>query len=152
MTDKQIIIDGVQFNKWGDFLIDYELNGIYKTISSSDKCYKILKSLIEQLLRKEQECEELKNKLTKSIFEDGKKQIALDIAIYERDKLKQTLTEIKSILELYANSKVGEEQPDGTYKLSGGIWDSFGFCTTTYDPRPARQALQKISECEGNDE
>lgn len=64
MTDKQIIIDGVQFNKWGDFLIDYELNGIYKTISSSDKCYKILKSLIEQLKRKEQECKELKENET----------------------------------------------------------------------------------------
>lgn len=58
--DKQIIIDGVQFNKWGDFLIDYELSGTYKTISSSDKCYKILKSLIEQLKRKEKECEKLK--------------------------------------------------------------------------------------------
>lgn len=63
-------------------------------------------------------------------------------------KYKKALKEIKPILELYANSKVGEEQSDGTYILSGGIWGSFGFCTTTYDPRPARQALQKINECE----
>jgi hypothetical protein len=63
-------------------------------------------------------------------------------------KLEKTLAEIKPILELYANSKIGEEQPDGTYKLSGGIWDSFGFCATTYDPRPAREGLKKISEVE----
>lgn len=61
-------------------------------------------------------------------------------------KYKECLTEIKPILELYANSKIGEEQLDGTYKLSGSIWDSFGFCTTTYDPRPAREGLKKISE------
>ena len=66
---------------------------------------------------------------------------------YEQaEKLKQTLAEIKPILEFYANSKIGEEQPDGTYKLSGGIWDGLGFCTTTYDPRPAREGLKKISE------
>ena len=67
-------------------------------------------------------------------------------------KLKQTLTEIKPILELYANSKMGEEQQDGTYKLSGGIWDGLGICTTTYDPKPAREGLKKISECEVEDE
>ena len=62
MTDKeQIIIDGVQFNKFGDFFIDYDFNGRFQSISSSAKEYKILKSLIEQLLRKTQECEELKN-------------------------------------------------------------------------------------------
>ena len=59
----------------------------------------------------------------------------------ENDKLKQTLAEIKPILEFYANSKMGEEQPDRTYKimLSGGY-------IMAYDPKPARQALQKISE------
>ena len=59
--------------------------------------------------------------------------------IKELLKLKQTLVEIKPILEFYANSKMGEEQPDKTYKimLSNG-------CIMTYDPKPARQALQKI--------
>ena len=57
--DKQIIIDGVQFGKWGDFYIDYDLDGHFKSITSSAKEYKILKSLIDQLKRKEQECEEL---------------------------------------------------------------------------------------------
>lgn len=64
-------------------------------------------------------------------------------------KLKQTLTEIKPILELYANTKAGEEQLDGTYKIIikeskvlGGSYLAY------YDPRPAKQALQKISGCE----
>ena len=64
------------------------------------------------------------------------------------EKLKQTLTEIKPILELYANSKIyGEEQLDGTYKITvknlsvlGGSYIAY------YDPRPAKQALQKINE------
>ena len=59
----------------------------------------------------------------------------------EADKLKQTLTEIKPILEFYANSKMGEEQPDRTYKIMCS-----GDYIMVYDPKPAREALQKISE------
>lgn len=71
--------------------------------------------LYKQLKRKEQECEELK----------------------------QTLTEIKPILEFYANSNMGEEHPDKTYHIMLN-----GSYIMVYDPKPARQALQKISECE----
>lgn len=87
-----------------------------------------------ELLRKEQECEELKDLNTRL---DNQREAYWK----EYQKLKQTLTEIKSILEFYANSKMGEEQPDRTYKimLSGGY-------IMAYDPKPARQALQKISE------
>lgn len=85
------------------------------------------------------EIEELKNKI---------KELLHDCNSCNFHKYKQTLIEIKPILECYANSKIGEEQPDGTYKLSGGIWDSFGICTTIYDPRPAREGLKKISEVE----
>lgn len=61
----------------------------------------------------------------------------------ECEKYKQTLTEIKPILEFYANSNIGEEQPDKTYHIIlNGSYIMF------YDPKPARQALQKISECE----
>lgn len=63
MTKEQIIIDGIQFNKFGDFYVDYDLNGKFQSISSSAKEYKILKSLIKQLTRKTQECEELKEKI-----------------------------------------------------------------------------------------
>lgn len=84
----------------------------------------------------------------KLMAENEKLKIYKSITPLKVKKLVKTLNEIKPILELYANSNVGEEQPDGTYKLSSGIGGSFGFgfCTTTYDPRPARQALQKISE------
>lgn len=56
---EQIMIDGIQFNKFGDFYVDYDFNNKFQSISSSAKEYKILKSLIEQLTRKTQECEEL---------------------------------------------------------------------------------------------
>lgn len=98
--------------------------------------------LIKQLDQLKAENEELKEKINKLLDERNKYLDNWGINLI----YKQTLIDIKPILELYANSKVGEEQSDGTYKLSGGIWDSLGFCTTTYDPRPARQALQKISE------
>lgn len=77
--------------------------------------------------------------------------IDMDIAL-ENEKLKQALTEIKPILELYAISKVGEEQADGTYKFSGRYVESNGLVCINYDPRPAKQALQKISECEATNE
>ena len=75
-----------------------------------------------------------------------------DFLAETNSRLKQTLTEIKPILELYANSKIGEEQPDGTYKYSGkysGKYiESNGLVCINYDPRPAREGLKKISECE----
>lgn len=57
------------------------------------------------------------------------------------NKLATCIEKIKPILELYANSKIGEEQLDGTYKIMLG--DSY---IMFYDPRPAREALRKISE------
>ena len=70
--------------------------------------------------------------------------------IKEHDKgLKaiKTLAEIKPILEFYANSKMGEEQPDRTYK----IMLSSGYIMV-YDPKPAREALRKINEVENEKE
>ena len=85
-----------------------------------------LKSLIE----KYEEC----NKYL--VEENGKTYTRLEY------KLLRTINEIKPILEIYANSSMGEEQPDKTYhiRLNGGY-------IMVYDPKPARQALQKISEC-----
>ena len=73
----------------------------------------VIKELEQKLLSKEQECEELK----------------------------QTLEELREVLEFYANSKIGEKQEDGSYKilLNGGY-------ITIYDPKPAREALRKINE------
>lgn len=65
------------------------------------------------------------------------------------ERYKKVLEEIKPILELYANSKIGEEQPDGTYKIVGkAIGVMGGACIVYYDPRPAREGLKKISEVE----
>ena len=69
--------------------------------------------------------------------------------IYEHDKgLKaiKTLEEIREVLEFYANSKIGEKQEDGSYKLEFTFSDiATPFCIK-YDPNPAREALQKINE------
>ena len=140
MTDKQIIIDGVDVSGCPHYI---HKDG---SCSSHDcECVKCVHNVCfyKDYKAKEQECEELKKQVDIT-------QMFLDACNNSCEHFKQTLTEIKSILELYANSKVGEEQSDGTYQLSSGILDSFGFgfCTTTYDPRPARQALQKISEVE----
>lgn len=69
----------------------------------------------------------------------------------KNDQLKACLTEIKPILEFYANSKIGEKQEDGTYRIelsykygSSNMYDAP--CYYKYNPKPAKQALQKISE------
>ena len=63
----------------------------------------------------------------------------------KNEKLEQTLAEIEPILELYANSKIGEEQLDGTYKVIVECLSvPNGAYTVHYDPKPAKQALQKI--------
>lgn len=92
--------------------------------------------LLEQLKANN---EELK-KIIKRLDVPKHEVIDMDIAL-ENEKLKQTLTEIKPILEFYANSKMGEEQLDGTYKITL----SSGYIMI-YDPKPAKKALQKISE------
>ena len=64
--------------------------------------------------------------------------------LYESRKeyLPKALTEY--ILELYANSKIGEKQLDGTYKITVKNSSILGDTYITFDPRPAKQALQKI--------
>ena len=63
----------------------------------------------------------------------------------KNEKLEQTLTEIEPVFELYANSKIGEEQLDGTYKVIVECLSvPNGAYTVHYDPKPAKQALQKI--------
>ena len=66
----------------------------------------------------------------------------------EKRVLLQTLAEIKPILEFYANSKIGEEQADGTYKieLAGNSMRGYGTDFLIFNPKPAKQALQKIRE------
>lgn len=75
----------------------------------------------------------------------------------EANRLYNCLQEAKEVLEYYANSTLGELQDDGTYKyfISEKQQPTFHATGTTYpreiltyDPRPAKEALQKISEVE----
>ena len=193
MTDKHIIIDGVDVSKCKYFDCDskkckaeyyvrhgYEIveydscrenpNCYYKQLQrekqnsqeardTAIKEFNRAEKLKMLLKRKEQECEKAKQNaqdtydLWQELIESfnilqGKK-IKLE---QEYEKLKQTLTEIKPILELYANSRIGEEQLDGTYKIIVEDLKVLGDMYITFDPRPAKQALQKISGCEANND
>ena len=175
MTDKeQIMIDGVDvsgcelYSKYREKYCEWHLP------CQGQSCSYKLDWALKQLKLKEQECEELKIyiesneqqvKEVETLVMDNDRLInELDQLKEENNELKKkcniytcgicgnkedcnkfykTLAEIKPILEFYANSCMGEEQPDKTYK----IMLSRGYIMV-YDPKPARQALQKISEVE----
>ena len=123
MTDKQIIIDGVDvsgceyYNK--DDKTCREVNGNYDTdICEFDKCENS-NCYYKQLKRKEQECEKLKEAI------DGLLKIQYQLAD-SCTKYEQTLTEIKEIAE---------------DKIYIGFWDE-----------QISGILQKIRECEAENE
>ena len=63
------------------------------------------------------------------------------------DKLKQTLSDIKPILEVYADTKIGIEQPNGTYSMEIKDYKVIGGTYfITYNPNLAKTALNKINE------
>ena len=123
------------------------------------------KEQAEKIKSLKQECEELKKELQAQRDFTAHEQKLIYCVAYDETcktgndckqgkcifkdniKLKQTLAEIKPILEFYANSNMEEEQPDRTYKFM-----LCGSYLTIYDPKPARQALQKIKECEVENE
>lgn len=81
---------------------------------------------------------------------------------FENKTLKEKLEKVKSTLELYANSKIGALQDNGTYRIDCGgdaVIGSFRLQTSntfglpsifTYDPRPAKEALNILGEDNGN--
>ena len=176
MTDKQIIINGKECRYW--FRLNPDDYRKCSLRGKNDNCDEIKDCFVKELLSKlalkeqelqeamdnyvqldlqrvkeynelvelykakEQECEELKETI------DGLLKIQYQLAD-SCTKYEQTIAEIKPILELYANSKIGEEQLDGTYKITVKNSSVLGDTYITFDPRPAKQALQKISECEG---
>lgn len=127
-----------------------------KAKQNAQDTYELYQALMESFnilqgekIKLEQECEELKKEL-EAVYNDCKGCPTCNEALYNANlyakkyrKLKQTLIEIKPILDFYANSNMGEEQPDRTYKIL-----SNGSYIIIYDPKPARQALQKINEVE----
>lgn len=62
------------------------------------------------------------------------------------NQYKQTFAEIEPVLELYANTKIGVEKPDGTSKIIIEDLGVLGSTYITFNPNPAKQALQKINE------
>ena len=155
MTDKQIIkkfsdnhclvLENNQVSLREDEITAYRI----VLGKSTNELLEFVKDTYLQLKAKEQECDGLTADTVYLRDRVGKLERAILRRNEQLDKLKQTLTEIKPILELYANSKIGEEQLGGIYKITvkdlkvlGGSYIAF------YDPRPAKQALQKINEYE----
>ena len=138
MTDK---IDGKECRYWfRPNPSDYRrcaLRGKDDNCDEINDCF--IKELLGKLAQKDEECKRLKEEIKTNGFG------CFNIEISEQlDQFKQTLAEIKPILELYANSKIGEEQLDGTYKITVKNSSILGDTYITFDPRPAKQALQKI--------
>ena len=156
---EEIIIDGVDVSKCGHYHygkceIDYDEwnNEIirYNECQNNPNCY------YKQLNRKEEELQAQRNftaQEQRKIYcvaydktcETGNECKQKKCVFKDRLKYKQALDEIKPILEFYANSNMGEEQPDKTYHIMLN-----GSYIMVYDPKPARQALQKISEVEND--
>ena len=130
MTNKQITIDNIDVSGCTRYCVDNGKCTAFKSqylCSERNNCYtkRILKKnktiniLKEKLLRKEQECEELKQ------FKEDAEQMLKDQLDYfdkTKNRYKQTLTEIKEII------KQGVKIHD--------------------DIIVSKQILQKISECE----
>ena len=122
MTDKQI--DSCKFLS----IYQTDCNG---TLENTEMCH--CYELYKQLARKEQECEMLKNQVLTTDDEAITVQVTQQ-QFEEYNKTKQALAEIKYIAE--ENIRIADlEGLSGVYRR--GL---------------AEQILQKISECEGNNE
>lgn len=141
MTDKEIIIDGV--NVAGcRYLFDdtaYKHSKTTCSITLKDCKYLGNNCYYKQLQRETQECEELKNNLfiANSNHEAAEK---------ECDRYRQALQKIEEILTYYAISTLGDLQPDGTYKYIFGKSLINGGQCIHYDPRKAQEGLKIINE------
>ena len=158
MDEKQTIIHNVDVSKCMFFNKNYkeddvQIKNFCELQYISCKEFDCANCYFKKWKRKEQECEEFKKqvevftrqleKVNKEVITEKEKNATQR---QENEKLEQVVTEIKPILELYANSKVGEEQLDGTYKITVKESKVLGDTYITFDPRPAKQALQKIRE------
>ncbi len=97
MTDKQIIIDGVDVAKCRCFTSEWDFNNCGHICKGTECKYKRL-WYKKQLKRKEQECKELRTE-RKNLKWDLENNIQVkNHAMEEINQLKQTLTEIKELL------------------------------------------------------
>ena len=128
MTDKQIIIEDCPYFVNG-VCMEY-LDGACE----NHKCdLKIIRELEQQLKRKEQECERLKETF------DGLFKVQYKLADNNK-KLRQCLTEIKDMLKEICMEECLFDWNKTSKKHCGD-------CDCRF-----MQLLEKISECEGNDE
>lgn len=112
-------------------------------------CYE----LTEKLERKEQECEELKAKIKYmkeyiKTVENARNEFEKESKFLKEEskRLKQTLTEIKELAE--RNHKTKEE----LFKIRHSRLTKFSMGALNGRHNLASEILQKISECEGNNE
>ena len=96
MTDKQIIIDGVDVAKCRCFTSEWDFNNCGHICKGTECKYKRL-WYKKQLKRKEQKCEELINQRDK--FEYGN-----NILEHERNNYKQALDEIEEFCIVYSSN------------------------------------------------
>ena len=95
MTDKQIIIDGVDVAKCRCFTSEWDFNNCGHICKGTECKYKRL-WYKKQLKRKEQECEEL-------IGQRDKLEFGNNILEHERNKYKQALDEIEKQVKAINN-------------------------------------------------
>ena len=107
MTDKQIIIDGIDVSKCKYIDIENFEKPICHCISQRNECEMPCEynkdCYFKQLARKEQECKELTSQRDK--FEFGN-----NILEHERNKYKQALDEVKEYCNRYSTNSIGFKQ------------------------------------------
>ena len=178
MTDKQIMIDGVDVSGCECYNPNIKMNCILHPLQS-DACKNNPNCCYKQLARKEQECKELKEinstlleyhrhavtcqECYEDGLEDGK------TSNKELRKLKQTLTDIKEIAEPYkmpikkicGNCKKYDDCHACCYKdincykytsADTNACEEFTYSDEFVPNILANNILQKISECEMNNE
>ena len=138
MTDKQIIIDGVDVVKCRYFTSKWDFNNCGHICKGTECKYKRL-WFKKQLKRKEQEYEELKKTIMYKCPQCGDEYLSpIGASLYEENyKLKQTLAEIKEIAKNMNKECFYDDFECKDCDMKNGC---------TYYSK--KQILQKISECE----
>ena len=138
MTDKQIIIDGVNVAKCRCFTSEWDFNNCGHICKGTECKYKRL-WYKKQLKRKEQECEELKKIIQRHDNDNNAllKEVEDKLCEYYR-RYRECLTEIKEIAESMNNECFYSDFDCKDCDMKNGC---------TYFNK--KQILQKISECKG---
>ena len=125
---------------------------------TNDGCYAI-DCYYKQLKRKEQECERLKGKLIKWLGKEGITQSEKEFYEEQLDQLKANLLDqeaetLKAGGIIHKLSNCLTEIKEIAKGIAKSTYDSYpyGGDVETWEAKRAKQILQKISECEGNNE